>query len=73
MGIDYRLDAWEGVLGGWRARVEHGDGLRDREDRRYRMLRSVLRNPLAIRAFQWIHPDWGSALANRSTSTTLAQ
>lgn len=70
VGIDYQLDAWEGVLGGWRARVEHGDGLRDREDRRYRMLRSVLRNPLAIRAFRLIHPDWSTALANRSSHTS---
>ena len=27
----------------------------------------MLRNPLAIRAFRWLHPDWGSALANRSS------
>lgn len=70
VGIDYQLEAWEGSLGGWQARVEHGDGLRDREDRKYRALRSVLRNPLAIRAFRWIHPDWGSALANRSSHTS---
>ena len=70
VGVDYQLEAWSGTLGGWRARVEHGDGLRDREDRRYRALRSVLRNPLAIRAFRWIHPDLGSALANRSSNTS---
>jgi UDP-2,3-diacylglucosamine hydrolase len=70
VGVDYQLEAWSGDLAGWRARVEHGDGLRDREDRRYRALRSVLRNPLAIRAFRWIHPDLGSALANRSSHTS---
>ena len=70
VGIDYQLEAWSGSLGGWQTRVEHGDGLRDREDRRYRALRSVLRNPLAIRAFRWIHPDLGSALANRSSNTS---
>jgi UDP-2,3-diacylglucosamine hydrolase len=70
VGIDYQLEAWEGSLGGWRTRVEHGDGLRPHEDRKYRALRSVLRNPLAIRAFRWIHPDWGSALANRSSHTS---
>ena len=70
VGIDYQLEAWEGQLGGWRARVEHGDGLRVVEDRKYRALRSVLRNPLAIRAFRWIHPDLGSALANRSSHTS---
>jgi UDP-2,3-diacylglucosamine hydrolase len=70
VGIDYQLEAWEGTLGGWHARVEHGDGLRDVEDRKYRALRSVLRNPLAISAFRFIHPDWGSALANRSSHTS---
>ena len=70
VGIDFRLDPWEGSLGGWRARVEHGDGLRGREDRGYRALRRVLRNPLAIRAFRLIHPDWGSALAHRSSHTS---
>lgn len=70
VGIDFRLDPWEGSLGGWRARVEHGDGLRGKEDRGYRALRRVLRNPLAIRAFRLLHPDWGSALANRSSHTS---
>ncbi|HET9453680.1 MAG TPA: UDP-2,3-diacylglucosamine diphosphatase [Gemmatimonadaceae bacterium] len=70
VGIDFRLDPWEGSLGGWRTRVEHGDGLRGKEDRGYRALRRVLRNPLAIRAFRLLHPDWGSALANRSSHTS---
>lgn len=70
VGVDFRLDPWEGTLGGWRARVEHGDGLRDREDRGYRALRRVLRNPLAIRAFRLLHPDLGSALAHRSSHTS---
>ena len=67
MGIDFHVGAWTGDLGGWQARVEHGDGLRDREDRRYRMLRRVLRNPLAIRTFRWLHPDWATALAGGSS------
>lgn len=69
-GIDFRLDPWEGDLGGWRARVEHGDGLRVREDRTYRALRRVLRNPLAVRAFRLLHPDWGSAIASRTSHTS---
>jgi UDP-2,3-diacylglucosamine hydrolase len=31
------------------------------------MLRRVLRHPLAIAAFRWIHPDLGTALATRSS------
>ena len=60
-----------GEVGGWRARVEHGDGLRDKEDRGYRALRRVLRNPLAIRAFGGIlHPDFATRLAMGSSSTS---
>lgn len=67
VGVEYLFGPWEGEVGGWRTRIEHGDGLREREDRRYRALRRVLRSPLAIHAFRWLHPDWGSAVANRSS------
>lgn len=70
VGIDFRVGPWEGVLGGWRARVEHGDGLRGKEDRGYRVLRSVLRNRVAIALFRQIHPDWGTALASRTSHTS---
>lgn len=70
VGVDFRVDPWEGRLGGWRARVEHGDGLRGPEDRGYRRLRRVLRNPLAVRLFRWLHPDLGSALATRTSHTS---
>lgn len=69
VGLDFRVDPWEGTLGGWQARVEHGDGLRE-GDRGYRALRHVLRNPIAIRLFRWLHPDWGSALATHSSHTS---
>jgi UDP-2,3-diacylglucosamine hydrolase len=67
VGIDYRFGPWVGDVAGWRTKVEHGDGLRDREDKRYRMLRRVLRNPLAIRAFRWLPADFGSSLASSSS------
>ena len=70
VGIDFRVGPWTGALGGWRARIEHGDGLRGKEDRGYRMLRTVLRNSLAIRAFRLLHPDWGTALATRTSHTS---
>lgn len=67
VGVDFHLGPWEGTVGGWRTRIEHGDGLRGDADRGYRALRTVLRNPLAIKAFRWIHPDVGSWLATRSS------
>ena len=67
VGVQYQVEAWEGVAGGWRTRIEHGDGLRPEADRKYRRLRSVLRHPASIRAFRWLHPDLGSKLATGSS------
>jgi UDP-2,3-diacylglucosamine hydrolase len=69
-GVAFQTGPWEGVLGGWRTRVEHGDGLRAREDRGYRALRRVLRNPLAIRAYRLLHPDFATRLAMGSSQTS---
>jgi UDP-2,3-diacylglucosamine hydrolase len=67
VGIDYRFGPWTGDIAGWRTHIEHGDGLRPKEDRRYRALRRVLRNPLAIRSFRWLHPDIATRLATGSS------
>jgi UDP-2,3-diacylglucosamine hydrolase len=69
-GVTFVEGPWFGTLGGWQARVEHGDGLRAKEDRGYRALRRVLRNRLAIRAFRSIHPDWATRLAMGSSQTS---
>ncbi len=69
-GVEFMTGAWSGPLGGWAARVEHGDGLREREDRGYRALRRVLRNPLAVRAFRLLHPDLATRLALGSAQTS---
>jgi UDP-2,3-diacylglucosamine hydrolase len=70
VGVRYQLGAWEGVAAGWRTRVDHGDGLRVREDRKYRALRRVLRHPLSMRAFRWLHPDWGTRVARGSSNAS---
>jgi len=70
VGVAYQVGPLDDVVGGWRARIEHGDGLRGAEDRGYRALRRLLRNRLAISAFRWIHPDLASALANRTSHTS---
>lgn len=66
-GAFYTLLPWHGSVGSWRTELTHGDGLREKEDAPYRRLRTVLRHPLAIRAFGWLHPDWASALALSSS------
>jgi UDP-2,3-diacylglucosamine hydrolase len=70
VGVEYVLGAWEGTIAGWRVRIEHGDGLRDREDRGYRMIRPIMRSRLAIKAFRMIHPDWASRLAHGSSNAS---
>lgn len=70
IGVEYYLGDWRGSLAGWKARVEHGDGLREKEDRRYRMVRPVMRNPAAIKAFRALHPDWASRLAMGSSGAS---
>lgn len=70
-GVEFGLGPLDGDVGGWRAHVEHGDGLRDKEDRGYRALRGVLRNQVAIRAFgKILHPDFASRLAMGSSHTS---
>jgi UDP-2,3-diacylglucosamine hydrolase len=70
IGVDYHVGAWKGSLAGWKAIVEHGDGLREKEDRGYRMVRPIMRNRAAIRAFRALHPDWASWLANGSSGAS---
>lgn len=70
IGVDYRVGPWRGAAGGWDTAIEHGDGLREREDAPYRRLRAVLRHPWAIGAYRWLHPNWGTAIALRSSHTS---
>jgi UDP-2,3-diacylglucosamine hydrolase len=68
-GVDYLLGSWEGTIGRWLAFIDHGDGLREREDRRYRMVRPILRHRLSQWAYGMLHPDFAVRLA-RATSHT---
>jgi len=70
IGVDYHVGPWNGLIAGWRSRVEHGDGLRVSEDRGYRVIRPVMRNRWAIGAFRALHPDWASWLANGSSGAS---
>ena len=66
-GLTYHVGPWEGELAGWRTRLDHGDGLREVEDRKYRRLRTVLRHPLSVRLFRYLPPDVASRLASGSS------
>jgi UDP-2,3-diacylglucosamine hydrolase len=70
VGVEYSLGPWEGSIGPWRVRIEHGDGLRETEDRKYRMVRPVMRSPAAIWLFRRLHPDWATRLATGSSNAS---
>lgn len=70
VGVEYHVEAWSGKIGSWNVRVEHGDGLRDQEDKGYRMIRPVMRNKLAIRALRALHPDMATRIAMGSSGAS---
>ena len=70
VGVEYHVEAWSGKIGSWSVRVEHGDGLRDQEDKGYRMIRPVMRNKLAIRALRALHPDMATRIAMGSSGAS---
>lgn len=63
MGIRTVADAVTVEAQGRRLWVHHGDGL-VRGDLGYRLLKKVLRNPVSIGMYQWLHPDLGIPLAH---------
>ena len=70
-GVGYTLGTWRGSIAGWETRIDHGDGLRGAEDRRYRAVRPILRNRAAMWAFRHLlHPDWASRLALGTSATS---
>lgn len=69
-GVRFQAGPLETEVGGWRARVEHGDGLRPREDRGYRLLRPILRHRASIAAYRLLHPDLATRLALGSARTS---
>lgn len=66
LGVRYEIGPWTGLAAGWRTQFEHGDGLREVEDRKYRALRRVIRHPTAVWFYKKLHPDLASRLANGS-------
>ncbi len=68
VGVEFYHEPIALDLADWRVLLAHGDGLGE-GDRGYKLLQSVLRSPLAIGGFRWLHPDWGAALARMVSRT----
>jgi UDP-2,3-diacylglucosamine hydrolase len=62
LGIVTANDEWTGKMNGKRFFLYHGDGVA-KKDSGYRFLKKMLRNPVSIKLYQWIHPDWGIPFA----------
>lgn len=69
LGVKLYLEPCQLTLDGKRVFLHHGDGLATR-DLGYRMIKPVLRNPLAIWLYRWLHPDIGVRLARGSSRTS---
>ncbi len=52
---------------GKRFYVTHGDG-KDASDKRYLILKKILRSPLAQKLYRGLHPDFGIWLASKSSA-----
>jgi UDP-2,3-diacylglucosamine hydrolase len=68
IGIEILPERAEVDLAGKAALIVHGDGV-GQGDLGYRALKKFIRNPLIVRAFRLLHPDWGSGLAALVSST----
>ncbi|HEX8904246.1 MAG TPA: UDP-2,3-diacylglucosamine diphosphatase [Longimicrobiaceae bacterium] len=68
VGIELLNGPVEMTLAGRRTLVAHGDGV-GKGDFKYRALKAVIRHPLSIGAFRFLHPDWGRRIANAASST----
>ncbi len=68
VGVAFHDRPFRTTIAGKRALVAHGDGL-GTGDLRYRFLKAVLRSPLTIGTFRWMHPDLGIRIAQAVSRT----
>jgi UDP-2,3-diacylglucosamine hydrolase len=68
VGVEVLEGPLEMTLAGRRTLVAHGDGV-GAGDLRYRALKTVIRHRATVGAFRLLHPDWGSWIAGRVSTT----
>lgn len=68
VGLSFHDRPFRMTLAGAPSLVAHGDGLGS-GDFRYRTLKAVVRSPVTIGLFRWIHPDLGMRLARALSRT----
>lgn len=68
VGVEFHDRPFRTELAGRPALIAHGDGL-GTGDLRYRMLKAVVRSPVTIGVFRWLHPDVGLRIAHAVSRT----
>jgi UDP-2,3-diacylglucosamine hydrolase len=71
IGMEVHTAPFEANIQGRRVFLHHGDGLAT-NDLGYRLIKPLLRNPLAVWLYRWLHPDLGVPLARGSSRTSRA-
>jgi len=66
LGVQTHFDPFDITLNGKKIYVHHGDGLAEK-DAGYRILKKILRNPVNVSLYSWLHPDIGLRLAQSSS------
>ena len=68
VGLEFHDRPFRTTIAGKPALVAHGDGLGS-GDLRYRFLKTVVRSPVTIGLFRWLHPDLGIRIAQAVSRT----
>ena len=66
IGATLHREPFEAAVQGKRVYLHHGDGLAE-NDLGYRLIKPLLRNPVAVRFYRWLHPDIGVRIAHRTS------
>jgi len=69
LGIQTYTNDWQGTIGNKKFYLYHGDGIA-KKDVGYRLLKRIIRNPINIKLFRLIHPDYGLPLARFVSGTS---
>jgi UDP-2,3-diacylglucosamine hydrolase len=66
LGMKTYMDGFTLSAFGKKVYIHHGDGV-TRKDTGYKILKKILRNPVSIWLYSWVHPDLGVLLARSSS------
>jgi UDP-2,3-diacylglucosamine hydrolase len=69
IGMIIHTEPFETVIHNKKIFIHHGDGLAN-NDVGYTILKKIVRNPISIWLYSWLHPDIGLRIARSSSKTS---